>query len=200
MQDPFNQPSALFGQSTCHGDSSFLNGIGRFRAAIQECPPPAMLAKADFPNVPMLFIEPENVWDSGLIQAFAQGDCDARTFHMSVAADYQLLGISLRGRAFSLAVIADPFSAVGRRFVERWHEAGRIMLCLCHHASYAKFVAATCCTAGVSELRTMATPLAYDQRLFVPGLALPRIYDALQSEPGMNQLVVVAASDAGPTR
>jgi hypothetical protein len=119
---------------------------------------------------------------------------------MSVAEDYPLLGISLRGPAFSLAVIADPFSAVGRPFVERWHETGRIMLSLCHHASYAKFVASTCCTAGVSELRTMATPLAYDQRLFVPGLALPRIYAALQSELGMNQLVVVAASDVGLKR
>lgn len=200
MQEPFSQPSALFGQSTCHGDPSFLKSQGRFRALIQECPPPAMRAMPDFPDLPILTIEAENVWDAALMQAIASGDSEIRTFHMLAREDYRLLGISIGGPAFTLAVIVEPFSAPGRCFVQRWHETGRIILHLCHHASYAKFVALTGCADGVSELCTMATPVDYDERRFVRGLVLPGIFDALQGKPGMNKLVVVAASDAGPKR
>jgi hypothetical protein len=95
MQDPFHQPIELLHESTCHGDAALLKRLGRFRAAIQDCPRPALLARANFPDVPMLVIEAANGWDAGFMQAITRGKCEVGTFHMSVAADYQLLGISL---------------------------------------------------------------------------------------------------------
>ena len=200
MQDPFHQPIELLHDSTCHGDAALLKRLGRFRAAIQDCPRPALLARANFPDVPMLVIEAANGWDAGFMQAITRGKCEVGTFHMSVAADYQLLGISLSVPDFTLAIVADPFSLVGRRFIERWHETRRILYSFCHRTSYVRFVSSGACSAGVSELRAMATPAKYDERLFVPGLMLPRIFDALKRQPGVDKLVVVAASDAGSSR
>lgn len=72
-----------------------------------------MLAIPNFPNVPVLLIDADKIWDPALLQSMLRRQCDMRTFHLTVAHNDTLLCIALGSPGFRLVVVIDPFTPVG---------------------------------------------------------------------------------------
>lgn len=198
MYDSSTLPPTPFTKSACHSESSVLEKTGCIRAAIMSAPTPRLLASGQYPNVPMLLLDADKAWDATYVLSLARVECNIGTFHVTTPEQYTLLGISLGGPDFTLAVIVDPFTPTGRHFIERWHVTGVLSVALCHENDDVAFVEVTSCTAGVSELRTMPTPESYSAYLFVPSLTLKKVHKDLQGITGSKQLILVSASDELP--
>lgn len=193
MQHTSEQIPAHFKKAVCHGDSALLERTGRFRAAIVASPPQLLNPNGGFLDIPTLIINADKGCDPTLVESLLC-HCVMRTLHVSAGDGYTLLGIAICSPELTLAVIVDPFTPMGRHFIERWQACGELVLALFQQEGTMQFIEAPG-AAGVSELLALTSPDHYDARLNIPLSSLAGIYEALRSDPGLKQLVVIAASD-----